>query len=54
MIPLLRDELEALTDGNFELVAADEGGDRIAAVLVYPARQTADIAPCSADGTSRR
>ncbi len=43
VIPLLRDELDSLTGGNFELVAADENGDRISAVLVYPARQTADV-----------
>ena len=37
-IRLIRDELETLTGGRCEVIAADQGQDRVAAILLYPAR----------------
>ena len=37
-IRLIRDELETLTGGRCEVIAADQGRDRVAAILLYPAR----------------
>lgn len=36
VLPALRDELEVLTDGRCEMIAADIEGDRVAALLIYP------------------
>lgn len=43
VIPLVREELEALTKGRCAVVAADLGEDRVAAVLLYPVAQAADV-----------
>jgi V/A-type H+-transporting ATPase subunit I len=43
VIALLRDELEALTEGRCEVVAADLGADRVAAILLYPTRLAPDV-----------
>ncbi len=43
IVPLVREELEALTDGRCEVVAADLGPDRVAAILLYPMRLAADV-----------
>jgi V/A-type H+-transporting ATPase subunit I len=37
-IRLIRDELESLTGGRCEVIAADQGQDRVAAILLYPVR----------------
>lgn len=36
VLGLVRDELEALTDSRFEMVASDISGERVAALVVYP------------------
>lgn len=38
VIGVLREELEELTGGRCELIAAELGGERVAAVLLYPQR----------------
>jgi V/A-type H+-transporting ATPase subunit I len=37
------DELEAITAGRCEVVAADLAADRVVAILVYPVRQAAEV-----------
>ena len=44
IIGAIRDELESLTGGRCEVVAADLGPDRVAAILLYPTRQAAEVA----------
>ncbi|NJD29878.1 MAG: hypothetical protein FIA92_16495 [Chloroflexi bacterium] len=43
VVPLLRDELERLTDGRCELIAADLAGDRVGAALLYPQRLAGEV-----------
>jgi V/A-type H+-transporting ATPase subunit I len=43
VVELLRDELESLTEGRCEVVAADLGGDRVAAILLYPTRLADEV-----------
>ncbi len=38
VIGLIREELESLTGGRCEILAAEMGPDRVAAILLYPAR----------------
>jgi V/A-type H+-transporting ATPase subunit I len=43
VIAAIRSELEAMTGGRCEVVAADLSADRVGAVLIYPQRQAAEI-----------
>lgn len=43
VIPLIREELEALTQGRCEVVAADLNADRVAAILLYPVRHAVEV-----------
>ncbi|MEX1170698.1 MAG: hypothetical protein WEE50_11200 [Chloroflexota bacterium] len=43
VIGLIRSELERITGGRCEVVAADIAADRVGAVLIYPQRQAAEI-----------
>lgn len=43
VIGLIREELESLTDGRCEVLSADIDADRVAAVLIYPLRQAAEV-----------
>jgi V/A-type H+-transporting ATPase subunit I len=43
VIALIREELETITAGRCEVIAADYGADRIAAVLLYPIRLAAEV-----------
>jgi V/A-type H+-transporting ATPase subunit I len=43
VVPLLRDELEHLTAGRCELIAADLAGDRVGAALLYPQRLAGEV-----------
>jgi V/A-type H+/Na+-transporting ATPase subunit I len=43
ILATLRDELETLTAGRCEMIAADIGGDRIAALLVYPRASASEV-----------
>jgi len=43
LIGLISEELEAVTEGRCEVVAADLAGERSAAILLYPARMTTEI-----------
>ena len=43
IVPLIRDELEAVSRGRCEVVAADLPPDRVAAILIYPVRQAAEV-----------
>jgi V/A-type H+-transporting ATPase subunit I len=43
IIGLIREELEALTGGRCEVLSADLDADRVAAVLIYPLRQAAEV-----------
>lgn len=40
---LIREELEALTDGRCEVLAADMDAERVAAVLIYPIRLAGEV-----------
>lgn len=44
IMPVLSDELDALTDGQCEVVSGDLDPDRVAAILLYPARLAAEVA----------
>lgn len=44
IMPVLSDELDALTGGRCEVVSGDLGPDRVAAILLYPARLAAEVA----------
>ncbi len=44
VVSLIRLELERLTGGRCEVIAGDLGDDRVAAILLYPARQAAEVA----------
>lgn len=44
LIGLLREELETLTEGRCEVLAGELAPDRVAAVLLYPARLAAEVA----------
>lgn len=43
VIGLIRDELEELTGGRCEILAAEMDPDRVAAILLYPARVADDV-----------
>ncbi len=43
VVALIREELEALTAGRCEVIAADLGQDRVAAVLLYPLRAAPEV-----------
>lgn len=43
LVAQLGDELEALTDGRSEVIAADLDPDRVAAILVYPVRCVGEV-----------
>lgn len=43
IVGLIREELESLTDGRCEVIAADFGPDRVAAFLLYPVRLAPDV-----------
>jgi V/A-type H+-transporting ATPase subunit I len=43
IVSLLRDELESLTEGRCEVVAADLGTDQVAAILLYPTRLDGEV-----------
>jgi len=43
VIGLVRDELEELTGGRCEILAAEMDADRVAAILLYPARVADDV-----------
>lgn len=43
VVPLIREELEAVTEGRCEVIAADLGADRVAAILLYPVRLGAEV-----------
>jgi len=43
ILPVLRAELEELTDGACELIAGELPPDRIAAIVVYPARRAPEV-----------
>ena len=43
VIGLIRDELEELTGGRCEILAAEMDPDRVAAILLYPARVAEDV-----------
>ncbi len=43
VIPMIQEELEALTRGRCAVVAADLDRDRVAAVLLYPVRHAAEV-----------
>jgi V/A-type H+-transporting ATPase subunit I len=43
VVGLIREELESLTDGRCEVLSADIDADRVAAVLIYPLRQAAEV-----------
>jgi V/A-type H+-transporting ATPase subunit I len=43
VIELVREELEVVTAGRCEVIAADFGADRVAAVLLYPIRLAAEV-----------
>jgi V/A-type H+/Na+-transporting ATPase subunit I len=43
VVDLIRDELEALTDGRCEVLSADIDPERTAAVLIYPLRHAAAV-----------
>ncbi len=42
-VPLIRDELDAVTQGRCEVVAADLPPDRAAAILIYPLRHADEV-----------
>jgi V/A-type H+-transporting ATPase subunit I len=44
IIPIVREELEALTDGRCEVIAADLDADHAAAILLYPTRSAMAVA----------
>lgn len=43
VIGLIREELEQMTDGRCEVIAADFGPDRVAGILIYPLRLTSEV-----------
>jgi V/A-type H+-transporting ATPase subunit I len=43
VVPLVRDELEALTDSRCEVLSADIDAERVAAVLIYPLRLAPEV-----------
>lgn len=43
VVGLIREELESLTDARCEVLSADIDADRVAAVLIYPLRQAAEV-----------
>jgi V/A-type H+-transporting ATPase subunit I len=44
IMPMLSDELDAITGGRCEVVSGDLGPDRVAAILIYPARVSGEVA----------
>jgi V/A-type H+-transporting ATPase subunit I len=44
IMPLLRDELDAITAGRCEVVSGELDADRIAAILLYPVRSSGEVA----------
>ena len=43
VVGLIRDELEAITEGCCEVISGEIGTDRIAALLLYPTRHAAEV-----------
>ncbi|MFZ5853420.1 MAG: V-type ATP synthase subunit I [Chloroflexota bacterium] len=43
VVALIRDELESLTGGRCEVIAADLDPDRVAAILLYPVRLAGEV-----------
>jgi len=43
VVALIRDELESLTGGRCEVIAADLDADRVAAIVLYPVRMAGEV-----------